>query len=116
VKCTSYEAPHYAVFSSLPPLPVPWVQINSLINIWPNLICQECFFFPEVGFKHNLNIYKRLAGRTAKRKGNGNEKSSKNFTETLSYSMQMQRAESREHVSEGRRTVSYPATDLLIHM
>jgi len=30
--------------------------------------------------------------------------------------MQMQRAESREHVSEGRRTVSYPATDLLIHM
>jgi hypothetical protein len=27
VKCTSHEAPHYAVFSKLPPLLPPWFQI-----------------------------------------------------------------------------------------
>jgi hypothetical protein len=29
VKCTSYEAAHYAVFSSLPLCPPSWVQIFS---------------------------------------------------------------------------------------
>jgi len=29
VRCTSYEAPHYAVFSSLPPLPPSEVQMFS---------------------------------------------------------------------------------------
>jgi hypothetical protein len=31
VKRTSYEAPHYAVFSSLPPVPASYTKVNLMI-------------------------------------------------------------------------------------
>jgi hypothetical protein len=41
MKCTSYEAPHYAVFSILPPLPGPNILLSTLfsdtLNMCPSL-------------------------------------------------------------------------------